>query len=427
MHFLSQKIKAGALQFAILISVVIAIIVSAFILLTHTQLKFTKQIELSGQTIKLSTKGINHTRYHTVPYTDSVSLSFNNSGLEEFVTIEKTHWGLFDKISSKGQSKGFSYEKTALIGGSLDSLERPALYLDNTNAPLVVVGNTRVKGTAILPRQGVKAGNIAGDFYKGERLIYGNISETSSSKPAISKEKGNYLRELLFGVNIPKEADRLILNAQELMHTFKEDPKWVYQAGVIELQNHSLTNNIIIKSDTLIRVSAFTKAKNVLLIAPQIIIEENANGTFQAIASKSIVVEENTHLNYPSSLVLVNDTKISNQNTRANIGIVIREKAIIEGSIVHLSEDENVANIKSPKIAIEEGALVKGEVYSDEWLELFGTVYGSVYAHQLAARVRGSIYKNHLFNAVIDASRFPSEYSGILTDKSSKTVLQWMD
>jgi hypothetical protein len=98
MKLASHKIKAGALQFSILISVVIAVIVSAFILLTHTQLKFAKKIELSGHTIQLANEGIKYARNYNIPYNDSITIDFEANGLEEFVSIEKSHWGIYDKV-----------------------------------------------------------------------------------------------------------------------------------------------------------------------------------------------------------------------------------------------------------------------------------------------------------------------------------------
>ena len=297
--------------------------------------------------------------------------------------------------------------------------------MEDTNTPLVVAGSTKVVGKAILPRQGVKAGNIVGNYYQGSQLIYGAISNTASKKPSISNEKLTYLQSLLFRSIPINSAQELSLDQNYIAHTFQAQPRWLYRRGNITLGNQSISDNIIIKSDSLIRVTAFAKAKNIVLVAPHIIIEKNVTGNFQAIASKSILLEENTSLSYPSALILVENPDLKDERTTQHSGIVMKESASIDGSVVHLSQ--NTEHIKAPKISIEEGALVRGEIYSKEWLELFGTIQGTVFTHQLAARVRGSIYKNHLFNATINATQLPKEFGGLTLSKANKTIVQWVD
>ena len=419
---LSSKIRAGALQFSILISVVIALIISAFILLTHIQLKFSKQLALSGRTIALSKNGITYAQYYDTPYTDSITTSLIINGVEEEFITQKTHWGLFDKIWSKGTIKNFEHSRIALLGGRIDSINRLALYLEDNNAPLVVAGKTKIIGNVVVPSQGVKPGNIVGNYYQGNQLIYGKVSKVASQKPSLTPEKRIYIEELLFNSSIPLQEAVISLGNTISNHTFSKSPQWIFNSGVVTLANQSITNNIIVKSDSLIRVSAFAKAKNIILIAPHIIIEKNATVSLQAFASKSMTIEENARLSYPSALIFMEGNQ--NLNVTENTGIVMEEGSVVEGSVVHLSANDET--IRKPKLVINEGALIKGEVYSDEWIELFGTVEGTVYASELAARVRGSVYKNHLFNASINGLKLPENYSGLLTSESNKSIVQWV-
>lgn len=421
MKWVTYKLRAGALQFSILISVVIAIIIGAFVLLTHTQLLFAKKVEFADSAIHLSQEGIEYAKSYEISYTDSLVLSWDQKGFEENVTLSKRHWGMFDKLTSKGQSKNYDHTRIALLGGSLSTKDRPALYLEDSNTPLVVAGKTEIKGTAIVPSQGVKAGTIVGNYYQGKELVYGPIRTIASKKPSISSDKRAYVNQLLFQA-LPLNQDAFINLQSENKHSFKEVSQWIYSTDPIVLNNETLTGNIIVKSDSLIRVSAFAKAENILLVAPHIIFEKGAKVNLQAFACKSITVEEEVVLSYPSALVLTEKPNLS-QNTK-NQGILVSSNALIEGSVVHISDD--LENIKNPKISIEEGAIVYGEVYSDEWLELFGSVQGSVYAHQLASRVRGSVYKNHLFDASIQSTSFPQDYCGLITDTSTQEIAAWV-
>lgn len=421
---LGVKIKAGALQFAILISVVIAVIISAFILLTYMQLQFAKQLERSSNTIKLSHIGIAYAKQQSFAYGDSIEVPIKNE-LQEELTVVKTHWGIFDKVVAVSKSRNFRSQKIGILGGQLSKEDRPAIYLEDTNSPLVVVGKTTIYGNAVLPRQGVKPGNIAGNYYQGEQLVYGATSQDASIKPQISEEKKNYIQELLFG-NLPEEDSLFIRSyATEISSSFSTAPKWVYSPDKIHIDTQSIENNIIIKSDSLIRVSAFAKAKKVILIAPHIIIEDNARGSFQAFASKSITIGKNTKLSYPSALVL-QEKKRSLLTSKKEIikGIVIGEGSVIQGSVIHIGRSEN--NNSNATITLSETAIIEGEIYSDQIVQILGVVKGSVYTHQFATNERGSIYKNHLFNAVIDTRKLPESFCGLITTETQTNLVQWV-
>lgn len=418
----NKKIKAGALQFAILVSIVIASILSAFILISYSQLRFEKQLQRSSNTLKLAHDGIAYAKQKSIAYNDSITIPIEEETAEE-VTLYKTHWGIFDKVISRGKSKNFVSQSIALLGGQLSKKQRQAIYLEDSNSPLVVVGNTNIQGNVILPRQGVKAGNIAGNYYNGISLVYGEIAKNASVKPQISEEKKDYIKDLLFG-DLPKEDSLFIRsNSFSISSTFKTTPKWLYRLDVIEIGNQEIRDNIIIKSDSLIRVSAFAKANNVLLIAPYIEIEANVEGFFQAFASKGIRVGENTKLSYPSALVFLEDEP--RKDSEELQGVVLEKGSVISGSVVHLEGFENT--YQKPLITINKGATVQGEIYSDHIVQIEGVVKGSVYTHQFAIQKRGTVYKNHLFDANIDGRNFPTSFCGVMTTQTKTKVVQWVD
>lgn len=418
------KIKAGALQFAILISIVIAVIISAFILLTYMQLQYAKQLERSSNTIKLNHIGIAYAKQQSIRYDDSIQVPLSNS-LGEELTVIKTHWGIFDKVVSVSKSKNFRSQKIGLLGGQLPKKKRPAIYLEDSNSPLVIVGETTIYGNVTLPRQGVKSGNIAGNYYRGEKLVYGTIVQNASVKPQVAEEKKTYIQELLFG-NIPQEDSLFIRNYNnEISSSFTTAPKWIYNSDEIQINNQSISNNIIIKSDSLIRVSAFAKAENIILIAPHIVIDDNVTGSFQAFASKSISIGENVTLSYPSVVLLQEEKKtIGVANREKEKGIVIKEGSILQGSVIHLGIAQE--NNSTSKITLSETATIEGEIYSDQIVQILGEVKGSVYTHQFATNARGSIYKNHLFNATIDVRDLPTSFCGLMTAQTQTNLVQWV-
>lgn len=420
-----MKIPAGALQFSILISIVIASIVMAFILLTYTQIKFSKQLSFAEKTIELTHSGIAFEKQNAIPYGDSISpdIALDYGTLK----LHKTHWGSFDKLIVTSQIRKNKHQKIALIGGAYTQKTRPALYLADRNMPLVVVGKTQIKGPSWLPKQGVKGGNIVGNYYQGSQLIYGPIGESKSRLPKIPNDKRTYFKELLLG-NLP-QLDSLFISPREkelVRNSFDSEPKWIYSSGVITLSDMELEGNIIVKSDTLIRVSAFAKAKDILLVAPHIIIDSKVEGAFQVVASKSITVGIGATLKYPSSLVVMRDNNSTWRPKKDDlVGIRIEERSKIAGVVMYLDDGTN--RRQKPTLEIDKDVEIRGEVYAEGGIELKGRVLGSVYAQSFSAQERGSIYRNHIFNGEIDASKLPKRFAGLFTASHSKEVVKWLD
>lgn len=423
MSIWQKKIQAGALQFAILISIIIAVIISAFILLSYTQQQFAIQLRHSAQSITLATSGPSFLKQQDIAYKDSTRIRFPDSEEKDFV-LYKTHWGIYDKVISLGQSNNFIAKKIALVGGQTSKEDRLALHLEDTDSPLVLVGNSIIKGNVELPLQGVKAGAISGTYYQRDALIEGATRKTGAQKPIISKHKQEYLHNLLFGV-LPEQDSLYIQSFDKVAtSTFNTSPKWLYRPGVIELQDHEVNNNIIVKSDTLIRISAFAKAENILLIAPHIEIMDSVEGTFQAFASESITVGRDVSLNYPSALVLIDNIDISEDQRDSIDGISLNSGSTITGSILHLGSSTDP--YQRAKIRLSKNSLVRGEVYSDETIELLGSIEGSVYTHQVEVSEKGSVYKNHLYNTSINSTNVPTSFSGIQTDDTETTIVEWV-
>lgn len=420
-----HKVKAGALQFATLISVVIAVLLAAFILLTYTQLQFTRQLNLSQQLIQQSHDGLAYVKQKDIPYEEptEVVLEGNSPGT---LMLERTQWGIFDKIISTAIQGQKRHQKIAWMGGQLSSEQRPALYLVDSYSPLVVVGNTEIHGKALLPKSGVKAGNIVGTYYQGEQLIYGSRGVSKANLPLIPTTKHLYLQELLRnGIQIPDSLRISSVPNNPLQRSFTLPSQWLYRKGPIDLDQVDLEDNIIIKSDTLIRVSAFAKAKNIILVAPRIEIAANFKGSLQAIASKNIKIGISTQLKYPSALVVVAKKETKDRDRNDWTGIRVEQRAQIEGVVMYLGDSDNFNN--EAEVQLLADSVLRGELYCEQATDIKGTVLGSVFTGRFAVKAKGSVYTNHLLDATIDSRNFPQIYGGITTSETKKTIVQWVD
>ena len=421
------KLKAGALQLTLFIVVVIALLLASFLILVHTHQRFQVQTDFVIETVENTNKGINYALQNSVQLNDTLQLNLLG---EDYKTlkIHKAYWGIFEKISAQSQIKNQAFQKVALIGASQPKLSRMALYVEDNNKPLVLVGNTTVKGLAFLPQRGVKSGNISGHSYYGSELIYGN-TKTSTTLPELAAETLQQL-ERISENKIVGETQYIDLNQGDVFeNSFMQPYQLVYSQNTIVLSNKTLTGHIIIQSQTEIIVENTSNLKDVVLMAPKISIKDNAKGAFQAFATESIDVGRHCYLDYPSALVVTIDgldteTQPNPQSQELIRPIHIQSDSLIKGVIVFTTNQ--TATTYEPHVVIEEKATVYGEVYCNANLELKGVMYGSVFTSNFIAKQFGSVYQNHLYNAKIIVDSLQQEFVGLTFKDSKKDIVKWL-
>ena len=417
-----KKIKAGALQSTLFISVVIAILLSAFILLIQLHKRFDIQTKFIQETVGNANDGVNYVLFNNVTLRDSVSINLNDEDYKS-LKVYKDYWGIFEKVRSVSKIKTNRIEKVAFIGGIQPKENRLALYLEDKNKPLVLVGHTKISGIAYLPQQGVKPGNIAGHSYYGTDLIYGQ-KRTSNRLPKLVSE----FYTPLTSPSIESKKDFIdISRDRNVSNSFLKPVKTIFSNNEIYLSQIKLTGHIQVISKTKIIVDATSQLKDVVLIAPEIEIKNQVNGVFQSLATIKITVGENCILNYPSALIIKTKKAIEGSGTENEA--ILSEIQIGEGSVVNglvVYHGEPTKNNHKAQLIIEENAFVQGEVHSNSNLELKGTVQGSVFASNFIANQSGSIYQNHIYNGNIISDDLPIQYVGLTFEDSKKGVMKWL-
>ena len=418
------KLKAGALQYTIFIAVVIALLVLAFISLTYTQQHFRLKTSNFLQVIRNTNLAVNYSSAAQIPFNEIVTVQLSDQ-LNDNTIILKKHWGIFDVVSTTSTIGKETFTNNALLGGFFK--DRPSLYVQENNQPLVLVGNTRIEGKTLLSKQGVKRGTIAGNSYTGSQLIYGVIGFSKANLPVLKNKQ--YLKqfsagEIQFENTVPLE----IQENDVILNSFSKPTQLFYSNGSIDLREVELTGNIIIQSSSVIKVFPSAKLTDVILIAPKIEILDNVMGNFQGFATKEISVGKNCKLKYPTTLIVYEkktNVVLNQSNPNENLyQIRIQSGSEIKGIVGFLSDDE-VNNYK-PQIIIEENTYITGEVYCSQNIELKGTVEGSVFTKGFVANQFGSIYQNHIYSGKILSTNFPKEYCGLIIEESTKKVAKWL-
>ena len=421
---LLKKIKAGALQYVLVISVIIAIIISAFISLVYLQQRMNIKHQFTKEAIAAVQLGFESLKHQKTPYDLKTPVHFYDNEIAVSTLIKK-HWGIFDLAIVNSKVKNEFFQKIGLLG--VQHSKREALYLKDNNNALVLVGKTKITGTVALPKQGVKSGNIAGVSFYGNPLINGSRKASSSSLPQIQNiefVKDFYLNYLT------NEMKSIELEDGVKIHQSFTNTTGLYTATKpILLKNISLSGNIVVSSKTAIIVEASANLEDIILIAPKIKIEKNTTGNFQALARKSIEVASGCTLNYPTALILLNENDTSvqvfNGEEQTKEQIHVSKNTLVKGMVVYCS-DNNTSPYKT-QIQIDDSAVIKGEVYCSKNLALQGSVFGSVYTNHFIVKKSGGVYVNHLFNGTINVKKLPIQYVGLLINNESNSVAKWLD
>jgi hypothetical protein len=421
------KLKAGALQLTIFIIVIIAVLLTAFILLVHTHKQFQIQSDFIVETTSQSNSGIEYVLHNSIRLNDTTIVNLNDEDYKK-LKVHRGFWGVFEKVTSVSRIKNKRFEKIALIGSKQMDNYRTALYVQDNNKPLVLVGDTKIEGVAYVPKQGVRPGYISGQSYFGSKLIYGQ-TRASSILPKIFPETINQIKLLEHQLSKIHQSQFLnIENDEQYANSFAKPLKMVFSNNRIDLMKIELTGHIVVQSKSKIVVHASSKLKDIVLIAPEIEIRNNVVGNFQAISSKQINVGSNVMLNYPSALLLNEKEEIQEQDNLSvavdQNRITINDNSTVKGLVLFLGK-ENQNNYKV-QIELKEKATIYGELYCNQNTELKGTVYGTVYTNNFIANQSGSVYQNHIYNGTIIIDELPKEYVGMPFINSKKEVLKWL-
>jgi cytoskeletal protein CcmA (bactofilin family) len=424
---INQKLTSGALQFTVFIAILIALLLGGLILYAQTFLYFKEQSKATIDNIHFCNTGINYLLKQNELNTDTIALNFNEKN-NQSVHGNLSQWGIFLKAYVKTQHRKKVFVKTALVGSLMDTESTPTLFLQETYNPISLVGNTKIKGIAYLPSQGIKTGYIGGESYYGNQLVYGKIEKSESKLPNLEKK---YLEQLkLYNKNSkPINQDEFVNNntRKKIINSFEKKTKYIYSNRTLNLDGIIISGNIIIKSDTLIRLKKTAQLKDVILIAPIVEIEDETSGCFQVMATKKIFVGKKCNLGYPSALVLLHDKRNTNSQTnqKNDNQIFIDKESAIKGCVCYL-QTEDIASDFTTQIVLGEKSSIKGQVYCEGSFELKGTVSGSIFTKQFIANQIGSIFVNHIYNGVIENDHIPRVYSGLIFEDHTKVIMKWL-
>lgn len=419
-------IKASSLFYAIVISIIIAIVSSSFILFAYVSRIEFDNLQIKQQLNSNANSGLNllMAQQSLIELDQPKILDLYDFG-EDSVFLQRKLWGAFEVLISRAFSHHTQTERIALAGCPPDATDAYCLYLADEGKPLALCGQTKITGTAFLPKSGVERAYIEGQNFMGSKLINGTILKSKSELPTFNPELLKKINELLTNKKI-SETDSLIqlqraFSGDSIHNSFKNNTLVLSHRGSIRLEDAVYSGNLVIISDTIITVMPSAVLKDVILAAPKILFAEDFKGQLQAFASDSIIVRKNVTLRYPSVL------GVANNNGSSACAITLEENDTVMGTI--FSYQRIIDAYKRAGVRINKKSVVIGQVYSNGYAELKGSIFGSLMCSKFLLQTPSSVYENHLLNAEINGPALPAYYTGItlIKESSYKKIIKWVD
>ncbi len=406
---ISSKVDGGALYYALLISLIVAVLSGMLILYTYIHNSYIDRQVLQEQVIFNAKSGIKLVSKNPelLSYDSPTFINLYGNDYDS-VLLNKKHWGVYDLVYAKAKRHNYKANKIAFLGDHLGKKEDIALYLPDKKKYLSISGNTILKGTCYLPKLGIKRAYIEGQGYQNRELVFGTTQQSNNSLPALNVEKIKYL-EGLVSMSIDYSDSIIEFTAQlaknEITNSFYNKPVIVYSDVTTRLQGIKASGNVIFKFDNEITIAADCNLKDVLILAPSAIFEDGFSGQVQVLATEKINTGNSCKFKYPSFLGVLKSIP------ETGVSISLGKNTILAGGVLLYS---SVSTTKTPlKMQMEQSVEVYGTVYCNGFIQHKGAIYGSLFCEGFTLKTASSLYENHLLNATVDYSKLPSDFAGI--------------
>lgn len=335
------------------------------------------------------------------------------------VSIQRKIWGMFQIAEVKAfrntSIRMYEVSKTGMVGKRLDKWSKSAIYVQDNLKPIAVCGNTQIKGDAYRPAKGIIKGVVDGRGYLGSQLVYGNQFTSTHSLPPLDSM---HIRNLMDQLN--QKGPSLPASIDSFSQSFL-DSTLIFRQSVIDLSSGYFQGNIMLMADSFLRVGANCYLEDVILMAPTILIESGFEGQAQFFGSQRILVMEGVKLVYPSVLGLL-PTGLEGQIPL----LELREGVIVTGSLFSY---QGKKAINRPKIIIDRGCQINGQIYSDGPIEAGGEIYGNIICQQFSLRIGGRSYYNHVLDLLIAPDKRSPHYVApmLMADAKKQNIVKWLD
>lgn len=320
------------------------------------------------------------------------------------VTIEP--FGLFLWATAKSKIRDAETQRSFLIGQKQDARFKSALVMGDIKNPVIVAGNTIIRGDVMVGPQGLKPGILKGRRFKTEKVIFGIIKRDRKShfpgfnsqilQKQIIRLRNNFSNagsSTDYSLPVIELKGRSIVLSNDTFLNLSEQglkeirgPGTIFVEGNVKLFNIHLDETLILFSDSNLFLGRAISASRILCFARNITINSQSNLSGQFYAQENINIGPKVHLTYPSVVGVLSQSAKN---------ITISENAKIDGSVLLTGKEKQ-------KLIIKKDAIINGITYSDNYTVLSGQVNGTVLTKSFYMYKSPTVYINWINNASID-------------------------
>lgn len=410
---IKQKVSGYALIYTLFITCIITLIASFILIqisnagaLSLKRKNKTKLIESEQNLLRLAkSKHFNKNR------SEGLFQVYLYDEIKSQIRIE--NWGAFKLIVLENINHIDSLFSAAFIGQENYSFRNTAIYMRDKNQPLSISGNTLIRGKSFLPKSGLKRGNINGKKYKKTQMIDGQILKSTDVLPEVKISGIENLKDY-----IDLNQFKFSAYKDSIFHSFQKDVIHIHLGDIAYLDQCFYKGQIVLSANQKIFISKHAFLEDVIIIAPEIELEEKTEIAAQLIAEREIKVSEKCKMNYPSLLYL----NRKNEDGKITIG----KDSQINGLIIANLQESSERNVL---VSVEKDSEVNGLIYSKGIVDMQGSIKGTLICDNLQYKGNGSFYLSYLHNSIIDNNALPKFYvlPEIFNRFSNKKIMKWLD
>ena len=409
-------LKAGAMTYAIVLSIIVGSFCLSLVWIS-TAHRNTRAVLKNKERLLVNSLAAVDFTLNTENHIDEKLHILNG----DTVYTTKSSWGMFNFATITAVKNKKTLTRSLLSGIETTKNSLPALYLANNDNSLKVTGNTILRGELFLPKRGIERAFIQGKNFSNKDLYIGTTRDADKKLPPLN----DHIATLDFK-SIISEREIIHLESLPMDSAFSfENATHLLEQSIPIIIRDKLSGNLIVSSKDSIFVSREAQLDNVILIAPSVRFEKGFEGTAQVFAEKSVVLEENTLLKYPSSIYL-ND---KNTQFRRNdtVTVTLEDNAHLLGGILITSTSPDFRNLV--KLDVKEKASVVGLVYNQGETQLRGKIIGSLYTQKFYLNTKSSTYTNHLMDAEINGQIVPGYFifpNWLGENNEKEALIRWL-
>ncbi|WP_324760173.1 hypothetical protein [Sphingobacterium thalpophilum] len=390
-------LKAAALYLVLVISLIVSVLLGSLIYLAFfyrdQEARFSRKEMLRQQ----AEAGFVLASSRDFPHVQDTALT-NVLQQGDSVYVSKFKWGLYDIAVVRARMQQDSVMKNALLGAA--PADSTVLYITDEDRPLSVSGETVIKGTAFLPKSGVRPSYVDGEYFKGnEKIVEGQSKDSDRQMPTLDSDRLSYVQSLVKG-------DSTIVNLLPSGTTTGNPfhlPTARYRliSGQTELRD-SLLGNVQLIADSTITIPANTVLQDVIVIAPCIRIEKGFSGAAQFFARDSLILEDNVSLLYPSTVAVIG-------NEGKSMSMRVGNSCKILGTVLLYEPKRS----DMPSLAsFGKDCLIQGDLIVYGLLDYSKgmQVHGRTACYRFLYKSPSSMYENFLVNIKFDRSRLSPHF-----------------